>query len=174
MCARIVAITGSPGTGKSTLAAQLQQHGFHVLSMETIAQQANALFQHNGLREIDTSKLSEWNWTGEKPCFIDGHLSQYCSIDAAIVLRCNPSVLRDRLSARPGYGPAKIESNVEWELLSGVWTDLVTLHPKAKVLEIDNTSGEIELETILHFVSNLETSASVENSVEDSIDWISI
>ena len=60
MCPKVVAITGSPGTGKSTLGAQLKKHGFHVISVETIAQQMNALeskqrYQRN--RNFKTSKL---------------------------------------------------------------------------------------------------------------------
>ena len=51
MCPKVIAITGSPGTGKSTLGAQLRQHGFHVISVETIAQQMNALDQNNDIRE---------------------------------------------------------------------------------------------------------------------------
>ena len=37
MCAKVVAITGSPGTGKSTLAKQLTDLGFQVRTIETIA-----------------------------------------------------------------------------------------------------------------------------------------
>ena len=174
MCPKVIAITGSPGTGKSTLGAQLRQHGFHVIPVETIAQQMNALDQNNDIREIETSKLQNWRWEGSETCFIDGHLSHYCFIDAAVVLRCHPSVLRQRLSKRRGYDSKKIESNVEWELLSGVWTDLLVQHPKAKVIEIDTTNREIQLESIVDFITNLENSESIEHSIDGSIDWISI
>ena len=173
MCPKIVALTGSPGTGKSTLAAQLERKGVQVVTVEAAAQQVDALIQHEGSQEIETSKLEAWTWPGSETCVIDGHLSHYCSIDAIIVLRCNPSKLRQRLSKREGYGPEKIESNVEWELLAGVWSELIVLHPKAKVLEINTSNQEIQIESILGFLANPDVAESVENSIEDSIDWIS-
>ena len=89
-----------------------------------------------------------------------------------IVLRCNPKNLRHRLTTREGYGPEKIESNVEWELLGGVWSELITLHPSANVLELDTTDQGIEIQTVLDFLENPDLAESVEHSVENSIDWI--
>ena len=93
MCAKAVAITGSPGTGKSTLAERLTDLGFQVRTVEAIALEAGALSRQNGQQEIDTSKLGSWTQSGTETCVIDGHLSHYCSIDAVIVLRCNPKKL---------------------------------------------------------------------------------
>lgn len=172
MQSRVIAITGSPGTGKSTLASRLKDKGLKVITLEELAESVDAVSQYDGMREVDTSKLVQWKWEGNHPCVIDGHLSHHCSVNAVIVLRCHPLELRRRLENREGYGREKIESNVEWELLSGVWSDLIALHPRARVIEFDTTEHEVPIDLALNFILEKETSHSVEKSISDSIDWI--
>ena len=169
---RVIALTGSPGTGKSTLASRLQKEGLTIITLEEAAESVDALSQYEELREVEISKLAEWKWEGDSHCVIDGHLSHHCPIDAVIVLRCNPIELRHRLEQRTGYGPDKIESNVEWELISGVWADLIDLHPHADVIEIDTTEHDVSMDPVLGFILNDTPSPSVEEFISDSIDWI--
>ena len=169
---RVVALTGSPGTGKSTLASRLQNEGLSIVTLEEAAQSVDALSERDGLREVELSKLSEWKWDGDNHCVIDGHLSHHCPVDAVVVLRCHPFELRRRLEQRTGYGTDKIGSNVEWELISGVWSDLIALYPHAKVIEIDTTEQEVSIEYVLEFILNDGPSTSVEEFISDSIDWI--
>tara|TARA_B100000123_G_scaffold255326_1_gene217681 strand:+ start:212 stop:796 length:585 start_codon:yes stop_codon:yes gene_type:complete len=169
---RVIALTGSPGTGKSTLASRLQKEGLTIITLEEVAESVDALSQFEALREVEISKLAEWKWEGNSHCVIDGHLSHHCPIDAVIVLRCNPIELRHRLEQRSSYGSDKIESNVEWELISGVWADLVALHPHANVIEIDTTEHDVSMDTVLDFILNDMPSPSVEEFISDSIDWI--
>ena len=137
----VVALTGSPGTGKSTLASRLKEHGLNVITVEEIAK--TSMPSHNLKLELRLKPQNSFigHGMGSEDCIIDGHLSHHCSIDAIIVLRCHPSKLRQRLRQRDGYSIEKIESNVEWELLSGVWSDIIALHPQAKVIEFDTTNS---------------------------------
>ena len=169
---RVIALTGSPGTGKSTLASRLQKEGLTIITLEEAAESVDALSQFEELREVEISKLAEWKWEGDSHCVIDGHLSHHCPIDAVIVLRCNPIELRNRLEQRTDYRPDKIESNVEWELISGVWADLIALHPHANVIEIDTTEHGVSMDSVLDFILNDTPSPSVEEFISDSIDWI--
>ena len=101
----------------------------------------------------------------DEPCVIDGHLSHYCTIDAVIVLRCAPDTLRQRLKQRVGYGHEKIESNVEWELIAGIWSDLLNLHPDASVLELDTTNQSIDLERVLQYIANGDADGFVRDAI---------
>lgn len=172
MQSRVIALTGSPGTGKSTLASRLRKEGLTIITLEEAAESVDALSEFEALREVELSKLAEWKLEGDSHCVIDGHLSHHCPIDAVIVLRCNPIELRHRLEQRTGYGQNKIESNVEWELISGVWADLIAEHPHANVLEIDTTEEDVSIDRVLDFILNDTPSSSVEEFISDSIDWI--
>lgn len=173
MPSNVVALTGSPGTGKSTLARALAKKGIQVIQLEDIARNVNGIQIKDGIQEIETSKLPAWEWGDEQPCVIDGHLSHYCSIDAVIILRCHPRELRSRLKRRPDYSPEKITSNVEWELLGGIWLELVQLHPEIKVLEIDTTQQSIDIHRVKSFiVGKYDSYPSAEDFVLSSIDWI--
>ena len=170
---KVVAITGSPGTGKTTLAGTLQRQGFQVFRLEEIAHQAHALSIENGENVVDITNLADWSWGEKQVCFIDGHLSHHCSIDAAIVLRCKPSVLRQRLEQREDYSAKKIRENIEWELLAGTWSDLLNLHPKINVLEIDTTMEPISITRVMEFLDAENTKNTVENCIRDARDWMS-
>ena len=125
-----VALSGTPGTGKTTISSLLQSEGFDVLSLEKIAD------KHNCLGELDDSDDSKpidiellisilrnaWDIMPENITIIDGHLSHLLPCDHTIILRCKPDVLEDRLVKR-GYSKGKIQGNVEWELIGSAWND---------------------------------------------------
>ena len=125
-----LALTGTPGTGKSTVARALCDAGFEVVTVESLAEQHGLLGNvdpSDGARVIDTDALHDvlvtpWESSPVGPSVVDGHLSHHLPCDAVAVLRCSPDILEARLTDR-GYPEDKVRSNYEWELLGGAWNE---------------------------------------------------
>lgn len=169
-----LSLTGTPGTGKSTLAGLLSTNELNIITIEELAEMAGALEEldrFDGAHPVDLDILLEylnqnWKLPPTVPEVIDGHFSHNLPVDAVVVLRCNPDILRDRLKQR-GYSDSKIESNVEWELLGGAWNEKEDDTPW---IEFDTTDVEPEfiVENILKWISD----GFKPTSPEDVIDWV--
>ncbi|HII43034.1 TPA: AAA family ATPase [Candidatus Thalassarchaeaceae archaeon] len=169
-----LALAGTPGTGKTTVAALLSAAGFGIVTIEELAQSAGALGEvdpSDGARPVDLDLLIEaiaesWKSAPSSPEIIDGHLSHHLPADAVVVLRCNPATLRERLSER-GYSSAKVEGNVEWELLGGAWNEREGDSPWS---EFDTTTEDVDsvVKSILAWISD----GFKPTSPEGVIDWI--
>ncbi len=145
--ARAVAITGTPGTGKSTAARMVARRTgwkYVDLNREIVG---NGLY--SGYDRKRRSYITDMRKViafvrplvrGDSPVMIDGHLSHNLPeglVDMVIVLRCRPAILRKRLE-RKRWPKAKVEENVEAEMIGIISWEARKAHPN--VIEID-TSG---------------------------------
>ena len=135
-----LALTGAPGTGKTTLAGVLMA-AYEVHSVRALAEACGALepVDDDGAHPIDLSLLLTHVERLEGDVLVEGHLSHHLRPDAVVVLRCAPAVLSERLGLR-AYGASKIQANTEWELLGGVHAELRDAEADVPVLELDATS----------------------------------
>lgn len=169
-----IAITGSPGVGKTTLAHLLSLAlNFEVQSIESIAAQSNCLGgvdENDSTMLIDTDCLQQQIQFLGKDCIVEGHLSHFIPSNIILVLRCHPMVLKQRLEKR-AYSESKIIENVEWEFLGGARTEISHLEHQTLVLEFD-TSNE-DAETICQkVIQKLSETMPPSSSNQDYIDWI--
>ena len=115
-----IAITGSPGVGKTTVSQILSNLGWEVVSVTQLARDLDCLGDYDEVmtsQEIDIHRLSEmFEHEPNKQVIIDGHLSHFLTVDGIVILRCQPDILRQRLTIRD-YSAAKINSNVELSLI---------------------------------------------------------
>ena len=171
-----IAITGTPGTGKTALCQALGTN-FSVLSLQDLAEQHECLDSidtADGAAPIDIHQLAEkWQFQGDVITFIDGHLSHFLDVDAIVILRCHPTEIEKRLQSRD-YSTAKIAANVEWELISGTWSELLEFEISAPLLELDTTSASTEeLRTqVLSWIEKKFPSLTLEESSSQAIDWM--
>lgn len=171
-----IAVTGTPGTGKTTICESLSEL-YTVVSLQELAEQNGCLEpvdQVDGSAPLDIHKLSE-TWVREETetCFVDGHLSHLLDVDAIVLLRCNPEKIRERLAHR-SYSPEKTNANVEWELLSGTWSELLEFEIEVPILELDTTvsSSEELVESIVHWMDEGTPSASLKDAASNAMNWL--
>lgn len=133
----IIAISGTPGTGKHTVAKKLaKQMKYGLLDMnpilnpskkekEVTLKEVNSIFQrHKKDKLIVISHLS--------------HFIKSNKINFVIVLRTNPLVLVKRLTKR-GYTKDKIYDNALFEAMNGTYAEASRI--KKKVFQVDNTKN---------------------------------
>ena len=163
-----LAITGTPGTGKTALSTALEGL-FEVIELEKIAEDLGLLGEvDDGSRPLDIEELIkrlEWK-EPHSPIIIEGHLSHLLPVDAIIVMRCHPEVVDARLSAR-SYSVQKIQDNVEVEMLGGPWFEIPDEIP---VLELDSgsyPSSELSEIVVEWLVNDMNPNRPVE-----VMDWL--
>ncbi len=171
---RRLALTGSPGTGKSSVCVLLEGGDFEVLTIEALAEENGCIGEldvSDDARPIDLEMLSDrleklWSGAPEKMTVIDGHLSHLLPVDGVVVLRCRPDVLRNRLSER-GYRNTKVDSNVEWEFIGGPWNQYESAVPWT---EFD--TSEVSAESVVQQIRAWISDGFKPKTPDSTIDWI--
>lgn len=148
-----ILLTGTPGTGKSTIASLLKERGFPVVDIGTLVKKEHLYFAYDENRDtviVDEDTLEKRlteiinSNTSQLPVIIDGHIlvleSEY--VLKCFVFRCSIKNLRSRLAKR-NYSPNKIDENVEAEIMEVVLTEALELYGEEKVSVI-NTDKTIE------------------------------
>jgi len=133
-----VALTGTPGTGKSTIAG-LVGAGFKVVRVNELIKEGYdmGMDEERNCLIADIPKLSGYVKALKGDVILEGHTSHLLPVDAIIVLRASPSALRERLKSR-GWSEAKLKENIEAEALDIILVEAIETNKK--VYEIDTTN----------------------------------
>lgn len=167
----LISITGTPGTGKTTVSEGLRGDGHEVIDLNEHIKARGLLGGFDDERdthEVDVKALgrSLAHLRGsEDRIFLDGHLSHFLDCDVILVLRCNPSVLNERLIRR-GYSEGKVLENVQAEALDVILCE--SLDSGVPVYEVDCTSSDTN--TIISAIGHI-LAGDTEGYMPGSVNW---
>lgn len=133
-----VALTGTPGVGKTSLAAVAAGNGWSVVDVKAWAKAEGCVVAYDEADQaevIDIDRLAKRLPPGDRLLF-EGHLSHLLPVEVAWVVRCDPAVLRPRLEGR-GYPAAKVRENLEAEALDLLLSEALEHVPR--VIQRDGT-----------------------------------
>jgi len=136
-----IAITGTPGTGKTTATTTLADRGFDApvihLTDEIRAAELwsdRDVDRDSLIADLDAVAAHLGDWHG----VLDSHLAHLFDADRVVVLRCAPRVLESRLVAR-GESEHKARENAESEALDVILSEAIDRHGRENVYEIETT-----------------------------------
>lgn len=172
----IIGLTGTPGTGKTTIARFLEQKGVLVIYLKKLAENHNFIDSYDEQRNsniLDLDAIDHYlksQYSSKEKIVIESHLSHLLSfVQTDVVLRCQPIILKKRLMKR-SWPWKKIKENIEAEILDIILSEAIENHGRNKVVEMDTTnlSPEESSQQIYHLVHAKPTKHVVNPG---SFDW---
>ncbi|ASJ09076.1 kinase [Thermococcus siculi] len=163
----IIAITGTPGVGKTTVSKILAGRlGYEYVSVKDFAVERGIGTPVGEELEIDVDELADamMREFAGRDVVIDGHLSHYVPADVVIVLRAHPKLVAERLEAR-GYPRKKLAENVEAELIDVILVEAI--EENENVIEVD-TTGKTPKEVANEIIRLIERGVKKRVGI---VDW---
>lgn len=140
-----VVLTGTPGTGKTSVATILKNQGYNVVHLHVFAKENHCIAGVDRKRNsqlIDMVKLDkavQKAFSSDNLVFFDGHIGHLLkSMQKVILLRCHPKELEQRLLKKK-WTAKKRKENVDAEALDIILCETVQRHVSEDIFEIDTT-----------------------------------
>ena len=134
-----VAVTGTPGTGKSTATERLAGE-YDVIQLNERITGSDELWSERDadrdtlVADLDAVAAHLGDWSG----LLDSHLAHRFDVDRVVVLRCRPETVERRLRGR-GESASSAAENAESEALDVILSEAVSIHGRENVYEVDAT-----------------------------------
>ena len=153
----VIFISGTPCTGKTTVANDLNEYlsdnGFDSKLIKindfafendlVIGEDPDKFYKVIDIDGLNDCLNEEITQISNSILIVEGHLSHLCEgADKMIVLRLNPSILKDRLEER-NYSESKIQENLEAEALAVCSVEAYEIYGD-KTNEIDASDKSVE------------------------------
>lgn len=149
---KVIALTGTPGTGKSSATKILEKKGFAAIELNSEIKKRRLYSSYDRKRKThvaDFGKIEkflkkELKKYKNKKVIIDSHLSHLLPasiVNAVIVLRCSPNDLEKRLEKK-GWDKGKIRENIEAEIIGLIEYEARKRHRKVFVIDSTKLTAE--------------------------------
>lgn len=172
----VIAVSGTPGTGKSIFSKILAKKlNARLVDLRALVEKKKIYeLAADGTKVVDVPKLRKEFIRGIRsirgPIIVEGllaHLLPRKFITHVVILRTRPAVLEQRLRARK-YSKKKVQENVDAEALDIILWEAVEAHGVEKVQEIDTTNLS-PAKTVALFLRALDGKVS---SRPGKVDWL--
>lgn len=172
----IIAISGTPATGKTSTARMLAKmlHA-NLVSVSSLVKSRKIKSRYDRRRdtlvvsERDIKKAVSRAIKKGRINIVEGHAAHIIKADMIFVLRCNPPELVKRMKKK-GWPGRKIRENLDAELLDAITIEAVEANGKKKVIEID-TSSRTARKTAVLMKKLLNNHRLQKRYLAGSIDW---
>ncbi|MGP6206535.1 AAA family ATPase [Cuniculiplasma sp. SKW3] len=147
-----VAVTGVPGTGKSTLCNILSREGYRIVDLNQEASRYGCLKDE----DVDIDCLREM-FAMDGLVIMDAHYSHLIDPFCAIITECKPEILLKRLTER-GYSMSKIEENMDVLLSDAIYDEANDLIPSNRIIRVKTDKGinGKDFKRIMDFIKEME------------------
>lgn len=151
-----IAISGTPGVGKTTIAKIVAEElHYKLVDLNAFAREKELTIGRDYTRNadiVDEKRLAKHLKVLDDDLVIEGHLAHLVKADIVFVLRCNPGVLRKRLLERK-WPETKIQENVDAEIMEVIPEE--ARKANKRVYEVDATDIPKATEELLEIVYHL-------------------
>lgn len=149
---KLIVITGTPGTGKTTLAEVLTEKGFYRLDLHRHYKDISTGYNRNKqCYDIDLEKLEKLirqKMKEHSKIVVDSHISHLLPkrlVDLCVVLTCsNLKKLKKRLENRK-YSKKKVRENLDAEIFQVCLTESLEKGHQVKILDTGKRISKKEI-----------------------------
>jgi len=144
-----VAVTGTPGTGKTSAVEALEtdsafaEFDLDVVHLNDLIREDDLWTDRDAERDslvADLDAVAD-RLADREDLLVESHLAHHLDVDRVVVLRCHPEELERRLTER-GESSAKAEENAESEALDVILSEAVGERGVENVYEIETTERD--------------------------------
>lgn len=142
----VIIVTGTPGTGKTTIAKKLaKDKNLKYIDVKLVIEKnelSEGFDKKKDTKIIDADKLNKVLIDiikSEKNVVIDSHLSHYLAkeyVDECIVTKCDIKILKKRLEER-GYSKEKVRENLDAEIFDTCRIEALESGHNVKTIKTD-------------------------------------